>query len=389
MTQKLTYQTLETILQAVNVESIPFPKLLKFFYEEKGIAEYIPDGICQVDPRNGDRIVYSSARAQRPHDNIPESLEINSENLEKDCVICQGLTTGVIDVADLSEGFTFINKNLFPILFPFEGQKLYPPDLVGEAPRAHGKAAHGFHFLQWTSSYHDKDWHNMKQKDCIIVMNRLAALEKKLITDSGSVMPVTELEGVRGDHRGFVSIVKNYGRLVGGSLAHGHQQIGFSNVIPRRFIDNWHFYQTHGLTFSAYLLEENPSDLLIWDYGPAVLLVPYFMRRPYDIYLLVRNVNKQHLFELDENETTAVAQGWHDAISFLMYIMPKIGRETAYNVIVNNGPGAGIYFEFLPYTQETGGFEHLGLLLCQGNPRMVAEDVRDFLDIDTLNRTSI
>jgi hypothetical protein len=72
-----------------------------------------------------------------------------------------------------------------------------------------------------------------------------------------------------------------------------------------------------------------------------------------------------------------------------MYIMPKIGRETAYNVIVNNGPGAGIYFEFLPYTQETGGFEHLGLLLCQGNPGMVAEDVRDFLDIDTLNRTII
>ena len=107
------------------------------------------------------------------------------------------------------------------------------------------------------------------------------------------------------------------------------------------------------------------------------------------IALLVKNVNKQHLFELDENETTAVAQGWHDAISFLMYIMPKIGRETAYNVIVNNGPGAGIYFEFLPYTQETGGFEHLGLLLCQGNPRMVAEDVRDFLDIDTLNKTSI
>jgi hypothetical protein len=48
--------------------------------------------------------------------------------------------------------------------------------------------------------------------------------------------------------------------------------------------------------------------------------------------------------------------------------MPSIGREIAHNVITNNGLGVGLYFEFLSYTQEIGGFEQLGLFVCQGNP---------------------
>ena len=34
-------------------------------------------------------------------------------------MVCQGETTGIIDVAELSEGVTFINKNLYPALYPF------------------------------------------------------------------------------------------------------------------------------------------------------------------------------------------------------------------------------------------------------------------------------
>jgi hypothetical protein len=64
----------------------------------------------------------------------------------------------------------------------------------------------------------------------------------------------------------------------------------------------------------------------------------------------------------------AVADGWHDAMRAMHIIMPGIGRETAYNVVTYNGPGTGLYFEFLPYTQENGDFEHLGLTVCQADP---------------------
>ena len=59
--------------------------------------------------------------------------------------------------------------------------------------------------------------------------------------------------------------------------------------------------------------------------------------------------------------------------------MPTMGKPTAYNVTVSNGPGAGLYCEFLPYTQETGGFEHLGLWVCQDNPWRVAPHLQEYL----------
>jgi hypothetical protein len=82
---------------------------------------------------------------------------------------------------------------------------------------------------------------------------------------------------------------------------------------------------------------------------------------------------------LNETELKAVADGWHDGIFAMLRSMVQIEREVAYNVVTNNGPGAGLYFEFLPYTQEIGGMEHLGLFLCQGNPFLIADRIRSIL----------
>lgn len=366
MSQQLTYEKLTPLLEAANIEKLSLDEISRFFLADTGIAKFAPDGICQIDPRNGDRIVFSSVRARRPHDNHPTDTAPVTLPEQKDCVICQSRTTNVIDLADLSEGFTFINKNLFPIFYP--DQSGYKPEVDEGAVviNAQGLPSSGMHFLQWTSSLHDKDWHNMPQSDRVIAMQRLATLEKKLITEAD----------------GYVSIIKNYGHLVGGSLAHGHQQICFSNIMPRRFQKNLAFQEKYGEKFTAYLLRENPPELLVQDYGPAVLLVPYFMRRPFDMYLLLKDTNKQYLHELNTEEIAAVADSWRDATRIMLLTMPQIGRETAYNITTQNGPGAGLYFEFLPYTQEMGGFEHLGLYLCQGDPQAAADYAREVLDQD-------
>ncbi len=381
--QQLQRETLMKLLQADDLEQISFSQLVDFFQEETALANFMPDGVCQVDPRTGDRILYNSARARRPHDNRPPAAEkVDSEEAQKECVVCQGQTTGVIDVANLSEGFTFINKNLFPVLYPRRPEGVsYSADSEENIPDPGGMATYGLHLLQWSSSLHDKDWHNMPARDRVVVMKRLAVLEKKLLTGATESLPAAQLwADDRDGQHGFVSIIKNQGRLVGGSLVHGHQQIGFSNVMPRRFRDNWRFEQDRGEPFSAYLRRENPAELLLRDYGPAVLVVPYFMRRPFDMMLLLKDANKGYLHQLDETELTAVANGWHDAIRVMMWVMPQIGRELAYNVVTHNGPGAGLYFEFLPYTQETGGFEHLGLFVCQANPQNAAAQILGFLD---------
>jgi galactose-1-phosphate uridylyltransferase len=351
--QQLEREMLNSLLQAENIEDLSFTQIVEMVQKE--VSDFLPDGVYQVDPRNGNRILYHSSRARRPHDNRPTPSEIP----ERACIICQGNTTGIIDVAELDTGFTFINKNLFPVLYPQDG------------------TVRGLHFLQWTSSQHDKDWHNLPREDCTVVMKRLAALGKKLLEGDKKLFPPAHAETDRS--QGFVVIIKNCGRLVGGSLAHGHQQIAYSSVMPRCFLDNRQFEQTHGETFSDYLQRENPPELLLKDYGPALLLIPYFMQRPYNMMLLVKDTSKQHLHQLDEVEIAAVAQGWHDALGAIHTLMPQLGRETAYNVITHNGPGAGLYFELLPYTQETGGLEHLGLFVCQELPQRAAARTRNLI----------
>ena len=365
MRRKLKRETINKLVQSHDIAQLSLDQLTEFFLIEDQIIPFKPDGVCQMDPRNGDRIIYNSARAHRPHDNLPpKNMSESHEGISgAPCLICDGKTTHVIDLAPLSEGFTFINKNLFPIFFPNPEIELLAGNLMFEHPQSQGVSVQGFHFLQWTSSFHDKDWHNMALNDRMIVMHRLAALEKKMLTEPGN----------------FISIIKNYGRLVGGSLVHGHQQIAVSNIMPNRIRQNKTFQEEYGQTFSAYMLRENPSEMIIKDYGEALLITPYFMRRPYDMMLLLKDTYKGYLHLMNEDEVAAVADGWRDAIRIMLQVMPQIGKETAYNITTHNGPGAGLYFEFLPYTQETGGFEHMGLYMCQGNPLTSAEQARKIL----------
>lgn len=376
---RLEMEVLKGLLEKKRVEDIEIDELFDLFREDEHLPSHAPDAFCQIDPRDGALIVYNSKRAKRPHDNIIDHAAGSKQDgtERKGCPVCSGNTTGVLDVADLSDGFTFINKNLFPVLFPPDqvqedwlSEPLYPD------PSHHGRVAYGLHFLQWTSNYHDRDWHNMPHEDRYIVLSRLAALEHQLLFHTDHQMPPSSQWQSQKETAGFVEIIKNYGAPVGGSLEHGHQQIGWSNIMPRSFYNNWEFFMRHKHFFSQYMMNENPEELVVHDYGEAVLMVPYFMKRPYNMLLMVYDAGKQYLCELSEGELQAVADGIHDAIAALLDIMPRLGKEPAYNMIVHNGPGAGLYFEFLPYTQQTGGFEHLGLWVCQGKAGEAAEVLR-------------
>ncbi len=375
MTARIERNQLKRLLQSEDIEDIPFSELIRLFREEEGLSDYLPDGIYVTDPRTGEKIIFHSARANRPHDNKPAGPTADQNH--GSCPICLGTTTGILDLKPLSEGFTFINKNLFPAFYPFE--------IEAESEKSNTRRLgegdiFGFHFLQWTSSYHDRDWHNIPLSDATLVMQRLAALEKKLLVDAPVYLGNLD-KTIAGQQEipVYILITKNYGHLVGGSLSHGHQQIALSNAMPKRMDDNARFFEDKGQTFSQYLLRTNPAELMIEDYGSAVLLTPYFMRRPYNMILVLKNSSPQFLHQLNNSELEAVAHGWADAIRAILEIMPAIGRELAYNVVTHIGPGAGIYFEFLPYTQETGGFELLGITICQANPQDVARHIREVL----------
>ncbi len=363
----LSEEMLAKVLQNRRLEDIDTAGVFDLVRGEQAIEKFVPEGIVRVDPRDGAVVTFNSKRAKRPHTNTAVPRD-EPEDHGAECPICHGRTTGIIDVAPLSKGFTFINKNLFPVAHP---QDAAPQDMTrGELPHGAGCSdARGLHLLQWTSNYDERDWHNMPDADLEIVLDRLGVLEHTLLFESGE----------RDQPAGHVVIIKNYGRLVGGSLAHGHQQILYTNVPPRHFCNNRRFQEQRGECFADFMLRENPEQLVVRDYGPVVLMVPYFMRRPYNMLLAVKRTSCAYLHQLDDAERSATAAAWKDAIQAIRAIMDAIDRPIAFNVTVHNGPGCGLYCEFLPYTQEMGGFEQLGFWVCQGTPEGCAETLRETL----------
>lgn len=388
--KQLPLASIEAHQERASIDGISAAELRASLEGELGASDFLPDGVVQVDPRSHDRIIYSSARAKRPHDNKPASEGSDEAALlSRPCVICAGKITGVLDVATLSEGATFINKNLFPVLFPrlrLTPTHRLPPTQVdvgahGGDKAAVGAPAYGMHFLQWTSSLHDRDWHNMSRADRLVACERLAVLEGALLESGDTAMPDnSQVFGDRPGRRGYVGIIKNYGALVGGSLIHGHQQIAYSSAMPRRLRDDWRFEQERGERYADFILRENPTALTVHEYGDhARLLVPYYMRRPYDLQLVFRRTEARYLSELAAEELAVLAEALHDGIALMRSVLPRLGRSLAYNIIVHNGPGAGLYVDFLPYTQEQGGYEHLGLILCQADPLEVAQHARSMV----------
>jgi galactose-1-phosphate uridylyltransferase len=377
MKRELTRDRLNECLQSERLDDLSVSRLFDLFEKEPGTSDFAPDGSVAVDPRDGAVVLYNEARARRPHDNKADDPP--GPPREKPCPICDGKTTGIVDVAPLSTGHTFINKNLFPCVHTTAASVSRPPAPIHRAAVSAGTSAFGLHLLQWTSTRHDRDWHNMPVEDLVVVLERLAALEKKLLFESDGIMPDTSQWQGDGGARGFVSIVKNLGAPVGGSLTHGHQQIVYSNVMPAQTHNDLAFQTTHGAPFARHLLDHTEEPLVVKRYGAATVVVPYFMKRPYYSMLVLGNTRKEYLHQLDGDERRALARGWSEITRAFRMLMPRMGREFAYNALVHNGPGAGLYVEFLPYTQEDGGYERLGLWVCQESPERAATTLRELM----------
>jgi len=375
--QALNYETIQPFIDEHNIENLSYPEMIELFLKESDLAENKPEQKAGWNPLTQEPVFYNASRQHRPVDYNNNGVGNIEKDNESKCVICEGKTTRILDLANLSQGFTFINKNLYPAVWPSRKKVQNTSSRIsGENTRL----ASGLHLLQWTTSIHDHEWHTIPPEDTCIVMSRLASLEKQLLTTSSGWMPSTISYGDPEGYSGYVSIIKNGGAQVGGSIAHSHQQIIFSNLMPRRIYENWKFFKVAGFPYSEHMQQTNPPELLVREYDTAVLLVPEYMRRPGDMLLLVKNSHKRYLHQLDEQELKDVSRGWSDALLAIHKYMPALNRPVAYNALTLNGPGAGLYFAFLPFTQETGGFEHLGLAVCQVDPFDTARKLRSFLN---------
>jgi len=356
-----------------DVQKHNFKSLLDFLVADRHVKGHTSEDLCQLDPRDGSMIVYAEHRSLRrdEHQSIKVAQPIGG------CPICDNQLTNVIDYAPLSEGFTFVSQNMFPVLYP----KNLHPILKGEMtlnpdPGHAGRIAYGFHLLQWTSSIHEHDWHNIPLNDVFTTMTRLMHLEEKVLLHSGGYMPLSSEEH---NIHGYVSIIKNYGAAAGASLTHGHQQIAFSNIMPQRTFNNFRFYERHKITFNEYLQRDNPASLTIGQEGCAKVIVPYFMRRPFNVIVLPET-KAQHLHQLAASELLDITKAMQRVIKTLHSLMPLLDKPVSFNMAIHTGPGSQLYVEFFPVIQATGGFEQIGLWICQLSADHAAGQFRELYE---------
>lgn len=375
MTQEFKLEDAKKIILSADIRTLDFTQLIDNINNDKLLMAFSPDGICQIDPRNGNLVIYNSSRAKRIHTTRDTSALSGDDQA---CPICVGKNSEIFDLAEQSEGFAFINKNIYPIFHPIDELPNEEADYFLHQDLAHkGRASYGFHLLQWSSSIHSRDWHNMPFADALITFKQLARVEEILLCQPTNFMSRSITQMDKQVVSGYISIIKNYGAAAGASLTHGHQQIAYSNILPQHFFNNLRFRKRHNKSFSLFMQEENPGELLVKDYGGLVLMVPYFMKRPLDMLLIVKDSSKRYLHQLSAEEMQQATTAIQEAIQAIIALMGNMGIQAAYNMIVNNGPGCGLYFEFLPQTQKMGGYEQIGLFVCQANAADCAKQLRE------------
>ena len=321
-----------------------------------GAGDYLPERDADQDPRSDIWISRSESRRSRPlsgaagDDNGGEASCEDGREVTS-CIVCDCRLTPAVDVTSLTEGHsTFATPNLYPMVYPF------PPAECG--------GGRGLHLIQWCSTEHDADLHNMSWQDMETVIERLAALEEFLLHGEGAGFPGTG-EG----HTGFAALMKNRGLKVGGSVEHGHQQIAHLSVLPRALAADADYLGRNGQPYAAALRKAAGAPLTVAEFpgGVSAVAAPW-MRRPLEVAILPADGAGAFLHHLADESLKGIAEALRVITGALQLLMELRGMSFDYNLAFHTGPVGLLYIEVLPWTQPYGGFEHLGHYLCQETP---------------------
>jgi hypothetical protein len=297
-------------------------------------ARHAPERALGTDPRGGLPVAYSEARAGR----------LGAPG----CVVCDGETCPAADVAELPGGdVAWLTPNFYPVAYPF-------PDGRGAGAGARD-VLHGLHLVHWSSLRHDGGLVGADAPTAAALFAQLARAEEWLLHHADAHYPETGA-----GHRGHVGVIKNRGRTVGGSVEHDHQQVLLSSV---PFAEP---PATRGL--AALLTADGGAHVVHAVDGLARVVVPPFMRRPLHCFVVPAGGEAGWLHHLDDAVRDAVALAVARLTLAVSGLMAASGREPAWNLVCHAGAGCAPLFELRAYTQPLGGYEHLGLYICEETP---------------------
>jgi galactose-1-phosphate uridylyltransferase len=365
--RRLDPEKLAAITRIADIENASYADV-EAVVRESEASGFRPNPEAAQDPRTQTWISYSEARLRRPLSREAAAADADAGwfpaedgRPQTDCIVCNCRLTPAVDVRELCEGRTFITPNLFPMVYPF--------------PAGRAAGGRGLHLLQWCSTAHDADLHNMCSHDMETIMKRLAVLERFLLHGGAEGFPDT------GDgHRGFAAVMKNRGFKVGGSVEHGHQQIAHLAVMPRVIALERDYLQREAVSYASSLRKAAGPALTVAEFkGGVTALVSPFMRRPLEAVIVPPDGAGEYLHDLDDDCLIGMAEALRAMTGALSLLMELRKMTFDYNLAFHTGPIGLCYIEILPWTQPLGGFEHLGHFLCQEEPESAAHAYRDVL----------
>ena len=307
-----------------------------------------------VDPRDNSVTIFSPGRNSRVNGYFKKPVE--KTNGITDCPICDEdkSTTPIFSYKQIGDSdYAFVNENLYPFLSG-EGT----PGYSSEETKVSGA-----NFLVWSSMYH-RDIHEMEAHEHAASFELIGDLERKLLA------------------KGFkhVQTIKNTGRAVGGSIEHGHYQVSGMSIVPARIQNDARLLRDRNMSFVGLLALVNGKEFEVKEYDSVKVVVPYYMRRPFDAIIYPKQKGLTLVGNMDEKLREDFSRATIDITKALHDIMPGRGKEFAYNLVFHTGKIGTMYLEVLPYTQQEGGYEKAGLNVCQMLPEDCAGIYRDFLN---------
>lgn len=320
-------------------------EIFHFIFEDPQIQANAPQDSPCFDPKTQLPLIYAPKRKNRPR----SSQKFN-------CPICEGHLTTVVQLAPLqTSGYTFIQGNLFPIVAP-----------LAPIPSISKLSTHGVHLVQWCSTSHHADLHNMPFSDIAILFREIQIMEKLFL----GIRPFESLP-----HRYF-SVIKNVGNAVGGSLEHGHLQLLCSSLEPLTLRQDRDFFEREGLSYVSALRQTSNPTLKITENTFFEAWVPPFLKRPLQIVLVPKDQTLSYFQDFNPEQLLSLGELLQLLLRAIHFEMQQQEKLVAYNVLFHNGEVGTFYIEILPYTQPLGGFEQLGLYVCQSYPEQDAEKYR-------------
>jgi len=368
--RSLSRATLAGNTASISLEALGFDGLSALC--RSSAARHIPDDRGALDPRWALPVAYSEARAHR----LVEDYGA--------CAVCENRTCPAADIAPLpGDDLAWLTPNLYPMLLPpGEGDPRATPTIPGSPPvgshagsgfrAAEDLPLHGVHLVHWSSLRHEGGLIGADASTAAALLAQLAHAEAFLLHRSSAAYPHSGLGADGVPHRGYAGLIKNRGRRVGGSVEHDHQQLLLSN---QPFAEP---PLSRGLR--ARLLAGASAALAVDDIdGLARTLVPPFMRRPLHAFIVPVADDAGWLHHLDERVRDACALAIARLTHAVSAAMDSHGQEPAWNLTCLAGEGCGPVFELRAFTQPLGGYEHLGLYLCEERPATSAARLREAL----------